>query len=139
MVAEQNSKEPRRNRIVINIDSASGGVRRGGRKRGRWSRIFGVAEIIIVGFLIIAAAGAFFWWRHYKTTPAYSLALLVDAVERNDTAFADQLIETDKVLANLASQVTEKAASSSQTSRRSRPGFAARPEAKRSRCSNNTD
>jgi len=73
--------------------------------------VFGVLAIIIVGFLIIAAAGGFFWWQHYKTTPAYSLALLVDAVERNDTAVADQLIDTDKILANLTSQVTEKAAS----------------------------
>jgi BMFP domain-containing protein YqiC len=58
----------------------------------------------IAGFLV-----AFLWWQSYKTGPAYSLALLVDAVQRDDRAMFDELVDTDSVVKNFVPQVTEKA------------------------------
>ena len=52
----------------------------------------------------------FFWWRHYQTTPAYSLAVLVDAAQRNDMATVDTIADMDKIVDNFAAQVTDKAA-----------------------------
>jgi len=66
--------------------------------------------LILAGLLIIVLAGAFFWWQHYKTTPAYSLALLVDAAQRNDDAAFDRLIDMQKVLDNFMPQVLQTAA-----------------------------
>jgi BMFP domain-containing protein YqiC len=62
--------------------------------------------------LLIGIAGmlvAFLWWQSYKTGPAYSLALLVDAVQRDDRATFDELVDTDSVVKNFVPQVTEKA------------------------------
>ena len=44
------------------------------------------------------AAGAFLSWHHYQTTPTYSLALLVDAAQRNDMPDVDKVMDTDKIV-----------------------------------------
>jgi hypothetical protein len=62
---------------------------------------------ILIGLFIIAFAAGFAWWQHYKTTPAYSLALLVDAAQRNDAAAFDELIDMDKVVDNFTPQVVD--------------------------------
>jgi hypothetical protein len=62
---------------------------------------------VVGAVLILGAAGIFLWWQHYKTTPAYSLALLVDAVHRNDTAKFDQIVSADKIADNSASQLKQ--------------------------------
>jgi hypothetical protein len=72
------------------------------RKRRRLSLILG--GLVIVGF-----AAGLIWWQHYKTTPAYSLALLADAAQRNDTAALDRLIDLDKVVDNFVPEVAQKA------------------------------
>lgn len=63
--------------------------------------------LILVGLLIAAFAGGFAWWQQYKTTPAYSLALLVDAAQRNDAAAFDEVIDMDKVVDNFTPQVVD--------------------------------
>src|SRR4029453_15720330 len=84
------------------------GTRTGGR---RWVKILGFLAIGFVAILVLAAAGGFFWWGHFRTTPTYSLALIVDAAQRNDMATFDRLVDSDKIVANLGSQVREKLAS----------------------------
>jgi BMFP domain-containing protein YqiC len=66
-----------------------------------------LGAVLLVGIAIIVIA--FLWWQNYKTTPAYSLALLVDAVQRDDRAAFDELVDTDQVVKNFVPQVTEKA------------------------------
>ena len=66
-----------------------------------------VGAVLIIGIAVILIA--FLWWQSYKTGPAYSLALLVDAVERDDKAMFDELVDTDSVVKNFVPQVTEKA------------------------------
>jgi hypothetical protein len=56
-----------------------------------------LAPLILI---TLAVLGAFVWWQYYKTTPAYSLALLIDAAKRHDTATLDKLVDSDKVVEN---------------------------------------
>lgn len=70
----------------------------------RW--LFVIAPLALI---VIIVGGFLLWWQSYKSTPAYSLALLVDAVQRNDQSDFDQLVDTDKIVENFVPQVTEKA------------------------------
>jgi hypothetical protein len=65
--------------------------------------------LILGAFLITGFAAVFFWWQYYKTTPAYSLAVLVDAAQRNDVAAFDRIIDMEKVIDNFVSQLTQSA------------------------------
>src|SRR5713226_8201567 len=97
----------KRNRIVIDLDKARAdqqGRVRAGRSR-RAGRIFGIIAVVLVVIIIGAAAGGFLWWRHYQTQPAYSLALLVDAAQRNDGAEIDRLLDLDKITTDFVLQV----------------------------------
>ncbi|HEV2836136.1 MAG TPA: hypothetical protein VGW58_12500 [Pyrinomonadaceae bacterium] len=96
-------------RIVVNFER-SGKPPGHKRKSRRWARILLVLTIILVAIVGLAAVGGFFWWRHYQSTPAYSLALLVDAAERNDKEQLAKLIDDDQIAMNMISQVSQKAA-----------------------------
>ena len=84
----------RRNRIIINFDNRMPGGGRSSRRRGRGlaAVLLGIAFILV---LIAAgiAGGGYLWWRHYQSSPAYSLALLVDAIQRDDQQTIDQLLD----------------------------------------------
>jgi sulfur transfer complex TusBCD TusB component (DsrH family) len=69
-------------------------------------KILAVALLLI---FVIVALGGYFYWRQLKTTPQYSLALLVDAARRNDQKTIDQLIDTDAVVDDFVPQITDKA------------------------------
>jgi hypothetical protein len=77
--------------------------------RSRAGKVLAVLGITVVTVVLLAAGGIFFWWQHYKTTPAYSLALLVDAAQRDDMATVDTIIDTDKIVDNFAGEVIDKA------------------------------
>jgi hypothetical protein len=67
------------------------------------------AGLILGGLLLVAFAASFFWWQQYKTTPAYSLALVVDATQRNDGEAFDRVVNMDKVVDNFLPQVAQTA------------------------------
>ncbi len=103
----------KRNRIVINLDPNQ--PRTGGKSKsrgglGRLLLVFALLLILVAGGV---AAGGFFWWRHYQNSPAYSLALLADAAQRNDTATVDKILDTDKISADIISQLRQRAPGSS--------------------------
>jgi Protein of unknown function (DUF2939) len=79
--------------------------------RSRARKILTTLGLIIVAGVLIAIGGGFLWWQHYKTTPTYALAQLVDAAQRNDMATVDKIVDTDQIVSHLADEVTEKAAS----------------------------
>jgi len=111
MTPEQKPSGPQsRKRLVISFEQphAKEPVRRRGR---RWPKIVAALGIIVVVVAVLAAAGGFLWWRHYQTTPAYSLALLVDAVQRNDVTVVNEIVDIDKIVDGLAAEVTEKSVS----------------------------
>ena len=105
----------RRNRIVIPLDNARAdqNVRARARRSGRAGRVLGFIAIVLVVVIIGALAGGYFWWRHYQTQPAYSLALLVDAAQRNDGAEIDRLLEMDKITNDFVAQVKARVPGSS--------------------------
>lgn len=100
---------PKPSRIVIHFDRARQ-LAHVPPRGSRGAKILGVIVILLLVIGIGAGVGGYFWWQSYKTKPAYSLALLVDAVQRNDMAAFDQIVNTDKVVDNFVPQVTEKAA-----------------------------
>lgn len=79
-------------------------------RKGRAGRVIAILGVVIGAILLALSAGGFLWWQHYKTTPAYSLALLVDAAQRNDMPGVDKIVDTDKIVETLAAQVIDKAA-----------------------------
>jgi hypothetical protein len=93
----------KRNRIVINMDSPRPKKSRG--RLGKVLLIFALVLLLIIGGL---GTGGYFWWRNFQNGPAYALAVMVDAVQRNDTATFDKMIDTDKISADFVTQVRDK-------------------------------
>jgi hypothetical protein len=109
------ANEPIRNSFVINLDSPPGGAQGGRayqsqRKSRRWPRILAIFLILVFFVVLAAAVGGFFWWRHFQTTPTYSLALIIDAAQRNDMPSFDKHIDDDAIAQNLMAEVRQKAA-----------------------------
>jgi hypothetical protein len=111
------AKQPNRKRIVINLDqpgSSVGAVPGGGQSYGRkrtrrWPKVVAILVVLIFVGVIGLAVGGFFWWRHYQTTPAYSLALIVDAAQHDDMVAFEKQVDDDAVARNLVSEVSKKA------------------------------
>lgn len=80
-----------------------------GKKRRGCGRILGISAIALGVVFLIGAVSAYFYWQGVKTTPQYSLALLVDAGRRGDQAAMDELVDTDAVVESFLPQVTDKA------------------------------
>jgi len=98
------------NRIVINLEpgKASAGARP--KRRRRWLRILGVLAILFVAIIVVVAIVGFFSWRRFQASPQYSLALLVDAAQRNDQPELAKLIDDDELSKNMIGTVSQKAA-----------------------------
>jgi hypothetical protein len=70
--------------------------------------LFAAACCILVG--LFSAFGVFLWWRHFQTTPAYALALMIDAAQRDDMeAFAGQ-IDEEAVAKSIIADLSQRAA-----------------------------
>lgn len=66
---------------------------------------------LIPSALVIAGAiVSFAWWQHYKTTPAYTLALVVDAAQQNDRAAFDRVVDLDQVIDDFIAQGAQDSA-----------------------------
>ncbi len=76
---------------------------------GRRRRIFKIIAGIVAAVLVIGAAGSYLYWQSLKTTPQYSLALLVDAAKRDDQPMIDSLVSVDQVVDDFLPQITAKA------------------------------
>ena len=98
----------KRNRIVINVDQLRGRKGSSGKNaRGRFTLpliIIAVVLLLLIGGVL---GGGYLWWRNYQSSPAYSLALLADASQRNDNATVDSLLDMDKVTEDFVSQVRQ--------------------------------
>jgi hypothetical protein len=69
----------------------------------RWHLLF----LIPIFLFVIGSLAALIWWQYHKTTPAYSLAILVDAAQRNDTAAFDEVFDVNQVAESFVSQVAK--------------------------------
>lgn len=103
----------KRSRIVVDFDKAREFAQHPmAHMPGRGSRGARILLIVVIVLGVLLAgliAGGYFYWQSYKTTPAYSLALLVDATQRNDQPVFDKIVDIDKIVENFVPQVTEKA------------------------------
>lgn len=59
--------------------------------------------------VFVLAAGVLIYWHTLKSTPEYSLALIVDAARRDDRDLVRELVDTDAVVEDVLPQVIEKA------------------------------
>ncbi|HVF55913.1 MAG TPA: hypothetical protein VM934_07160 [Pyrinomonadaceae bacterium] len=108
--AGQGSK--RKSRIVIDVakmqEEARSKRRGGGGKLGRGARILSVGALVVIGLLLLLAVGGYAWWQSYKKSPAYSIALLADAAQRDDIQTVDTLIDSDRIAQGFVPQVIDK-------------------------------
>ncbi|MEP6904117.1 MAG: DUF2939 domain-containing protein [Actinomycetota bacterium] len=79
------------------------------KKRAGCGRILGISGIVLAVILLIGVVVGYFYWQGLKTTPQYSLALLVDAARRGDQKAMDELVDTDAVVDSFMPQITDKA------------------------------
>ena len=93
-------------RIVVNLESPAASARQ--RPRRRWARILALVAAVIVGVIVLAFVGLFFWWRSYQNSPGYSLALLVQAAQRNDTQELAKLMDDEEIARNMVGRVSQK-------------------------------
>ena len=108
MSATETTNRQTRSRIVIDINQAQKGRRGGGAGRGGVRRVLSFIALILVAALGVLAVGGFAWWRNYKSSPAYSLALLADAAQRDDLRAVDELVDSNQVAENFIPQVAGK-------------------------------
>ncbi len=59
--------------------------------------------------MLVAGVGAWVYYQSLKSTPQYSLALLVDAAKRDDKAEIAKLVDIDGVVDDFVPQITNKA------------------------------
>jgi uncharacterized membrane protein len=101
----------RRSRIVIDVARAQGEARKGkGARLGRAGRFLSVTGLIIVGVVLVVLVSGYAWWRGFEKSPAYSLALLLDAAQRDDTQAVESLIDPDQISQGFIPQVIDKLA-----------------------------
>ena len=107
---------PRKSRFVVDLERPAGagrssygagmGAERGGSGCAKGFMIV-VAALLII--LLAVGIGGFLWWRGYRSSPAYSLALLVDAAQRNDMEMLERHVDIERVATSFVPQVVEKA------------------------------
>lgn len=95
----------KRNRIIINLDKLRSGS--GKKPRGGLARALIIIAVVLLLLIGGIAGGGYLWWRRYQSTPAYTLAVLADASQRNDQATVDSILDIDKVTDDLVSQVRQ--------------------------------
>lgn len=72
-------------------------------------RVLKIAGILVLSLLAVAGVSGFLYYRSLRTTPQYSLALLVDAAKRDDKPTVAELVDTDVVVDDFVKQITDKA------------------------------
>lgn len=79
------------------------------KQAGKSTSKLKIAGISILVFLLIVLFGGYLYFRSFRTTPQYSLAMVVDAARRDDQATIDELIDTDAIVDDFMPQITDKA------------------------------
>jgi hypothetical protein len=90
-------------------NAPSFGASRESKKRGVFVKVLLALGGLLLAVLLIAGIGGYLYWQSLKTTPQYSLALLVDAARRDDNAQIEQLVASDAVVESFVPQITDKA------------------------------
>ena len=102
-----------RKRIVIDLDAPAHGTpaaRSIARRNRRWPRVLGILFVLMLVVVGVVAIAGYFLWQYYRSTPAYSLALMIDAAQRNDLPEFQKRLEDEEIAKNMVNAVSEKAA-----------------------------
>lgn len=76
---------------------------------GRLGRVLKILALVAAIIAVVGSVVGYFYWQQLKTTPQYSLALLIDASRRGDQAEIDRLVDTSRVVDSFIPQITAKA------------------------------
>lgn len=100
-------------RLITSIQ-ASGeddetGTSRALERPGGLRRILAITAAILIFITAAVSIFGYAYWNRLKTTPAYSLATLIDAARHDDQATIDLLIDTSSVVDDFIPQITDKA------------------------------
>jgi hypothetical protein len=99
----------RRSRIVIDVERMQAEARaRKGRRLGRAGRYLSVTGLVVIVVVLALLVGGYLWWRSFERSPAYSLALLVDAAQRGDGQTVESLTNADQINQGFIPQVMDK-------------------------------
>jgi hypothetical protein len=102
-----------RKRIVIDLDAPGVAAARAAsraRKSRRWPRVLGILFVLMLVVVGVVAIVGYFAWRRFQSTPAYSLALMIDAAQRGDVAEFQKRLDDEEIARNMVTAVSEKAA-----------------------------
>jgi hypothetical protein len=72
-------------------------------------RVLKIFLIAVAAIVLATAVGGCIYWQHQKTTPQYSLALILDAARRDDGNELNSLVDIDAVVDDFMPQITGKA------------------------------
>jgi len=75
----------------------------------RRKKLLRVAGLVVLATIVITGVAGYLYWQRLKTTPQYSLALLIDASRKGDKDRANALVDTDAVVDDFVPQITSKA------------------------------
>lgn len=78
-------------------------------RRKTWKTVLVTAAATFAVVSTIVSIASYFYWQHLKTTPQYSLALIVDAAKKDDQATVNELVDIDSVVDDFLPQITGKA------------------------------
>ena len=68
-----------------------------------------IAGTVVLTLTVVALIGGLIYYQQLRSSPQYSLALLVDAAKRDDTDEIDTIVDIDAVVEDFMPQVTAKA------------------------------
>jgi hypothetical protein len=101
----------RKSRIVIDVDRVRAEARdKRERRFGRAGRFMSVTALVVIGLVAALLVGSYVWWQGFKKSPPYSLALLVDAAQHDDTQAVESLIDADQIAQGFIPQVIDNLA-----------------------------
>jgi hypothetical protein len=100
-----------RNRIVVNLDAPPQNARAPRATRGRrWPRVLAILGVVVLVLVVAVAVAGFVSWRYYQSTPTYTLALMIDAAQRDDVAEFEKRIDDEAIAKNMVVGISQKAA-----------------------------
>ena len=79
------------------------------RRRGVWRTVAVTALLTALTVSLLGGLGFYVYWQRLRSTPQYSLALIVDAAKRNDDESVNELVDIDSVVDDFLPQITGKA------------------------------
>ncbi len=80
-----------------------------GTRRSVFKTVMITLVVVVAVTALACSTGTYLYWQHLKSTPQYSLALIVDSARRDDQAGVSKLVDTDAVVEDFVPQVTGKA------------------------------